>query len=194
MLVASLMVAALVLPAAALAHPGSIAGPRSASARAPLSLAARGGAATRAATGTANAANAAAGQPAANLGKRITTVLAARKRRFDAASGAISARIERLEVLSYRVKAAGGDISKVEADLAGARASLSQAEALEAAAADRFKAIPGAASRLAAFTQARKAGSAAVAELKIARFQVVMAVKDLRAALKKVEASGATSE
>jgi len=122
------------------------------------------------------------GQRQAQLEKRISNKLAARKHRFDAVNANLTARIGRLAVLTTRVAAAGGDVSAVNAKLDIARQHLANALALEQAAIAKFQAVPTATGRHAAFVEARAAGRAAVAELKLAR----VAIRDAAASLRVV--------
>jgi len=122
------------------------------------------------------------GQRQAQLQKRIGNKLNARKHRFDAASANLNKRIDRLAALATTVAAAGGDVSGVNAKLDIARQHLANALALEQTAIAKFQAIPAAADRKAAFVEARAAGRAAVAELKVTR----VAIRDAAAALRLV--------
>ncbi len=121
-------------------------------------------------------------------------MLAARKRRFDAATAAISAHIARVSALTEKVKAGGGDVSKVEASLAAATAALDSAKSIEAQVAEELKAVPGSANPKAGLAAARADGRKAVAELKVARSKVIEAVHELRAVVQRMEDSGETSE
>jgi hypothetical protein len=184
------VLAALLIPAAAVAGPGQ----GDAHTRAASRPAKPTAAAARPTAGTPVTAPAANGQPAENLAKRITNVLAARKRRFDAASNAIAAHISRVSALADKVETAGGDVSKVRGYLTEATDALAAARALEQEATTRLKAVPGSSSPKADLAAGRASGVKAVAQLKIARKKVVLAVHELRAAVKAMEPPSEASE
>ena len=116
----------------------------------------------------------------AQLEKRISNKLNARQHRFTAVNANLTKRINRIASLATTVAAAGGDVTAVNAKLDSARAHLAAALALEQEAIAKFNAIPTAADRRAAFFDARAKGREAVAELKLARFEIRDAAQLLR--------------
>lgn len=187
--VVACVLAALVIPAAALAGPGQgDLHARLASRPATAVLASTGvppavGKPTTVGQRPAGAASS-QGQPAANLTARIENVLAARERRFGAASDAITAHITRVSALADKVQAAGGDVSEPRASLAEATTALATAKALEEKTATEFKSVPGSASKRTSLRNARTSGAKAVVQLKLARTKTVLAVHELRASVK----------
>lgn len=129
------------------------------------------------------------GQPGAMLMNRIENALAARKARFDAANANLQRRIARVTALADKVEAAGGDVSAARATLAAASASLAKANDLEAVAIAKFKDIPNATDKHAAFVAARAAGRLAVVELKNARRSLRASATELRASLKQLKST-----
>jgi hypothetical protein len=121
-------------------------------------------------------------------------VLAARKRRFDAASAAITAHIARVSAVADKVATSGGDVSKARSYLTEATDAVAAANSLEQQAADQLKAIPGSGNPKAKLAAARASGSKAVAELKLARTKVVLAIHELRAVVKAMKKPNETSE
>lgn len=132
-------------------------------------------------------------QRRAQLQARISNKLAARKRRFDAANANLNKRIDRIAALTARVAAAGGDVSEVNAKLDIARQHLANALALEQEAIAKFRAIPTAPDRKAAFREARAKGREAVADLKLTRTSIRDAAVALRVVVKALKASGAVN-
>jgi chromosome segregation ATPase len=128
-------------------------------------------------------------QKKAQLEKRISNKLGARKHRFDAVNANLTKRINRIASLATTVAAAGGDVTAVNAKLDSARAHLATALALEQEAIAKFNAIPSAADRRAAFFDARAKGREAVAELKLARFEIRDAAQLLRSVVEGLRAA-----
>jgi hypothetical protein len=190
-IVASIL-AALLIPAAALAGPGQGDAHSQSTSRSvhPAAAAVRPAPAGRAATPP----SAESGQPPENLARRVANVLAARKKRFDAASTAISAHVARVGALADRVEAAGGDVAEVRGHLADATEALAAANTLEDEAAAKVQALPGSSSRKADLVAARASGAGAVAQLKLARAKVVLAVHELRAVAKAAKTPSETSD
>ncbi|NTU71843.1 MAG: hypothetical protein HGB10_08510 [Coriobacteriia bacterium] len=137
-------------------------------------------------------ASATKGQREEQLKNRISNILAARDRRFDAATANITKRIGRVSALTDKVEGAGGNVGGVRSSLDAARGHLATALALEADAADLFNAVPGASNRRAAFTTARAKGRGAVAELKLARSSVRDAAQALRVIVRELRSQNAT--
>jgi len=180
----------LLIPAAAVAGPGQ-GGTHGRAANRPASPTAEVARPTRMKPATPSTDH---GQPAKNLAKRITNVLAARKRRFDAASNAINAHIARVSALTDKVEAAGGDVSKVRGYLAEATDALAAAKDLEQEASTKLDAVPGSSHPRATLAEARASGAKAVARLKVARKKVVLAVHELRAVVKGMKSTSELSE
>ncbi len=133
------------------------------------------------------------GQPAANLSRRVSNVVAARAKRFAAASAAIAGRIGRVSALADKVEKAGGDVTTVRAYLGSAQAALDEATRLEVQAVEKLKSIPGSGNPRAGLAGARAEGRMAVAQLKVARSNVTGAVRELREVVQTLH-SGETSE
>jgi hypothetical protein len=191
---AAVIAGVLVIPAAAIAGPGGSDDHRAVSSRpqnpAPPTALAK----SQRVTPASKPSTAGQGQPAAALAKRIANVLAARKRRFDAASKAISAHITRVSALADKVEVAGGDVSKARDYLGKATDAVASANALEQETAAEFRAISGASNRRSAFKSARTSGARAVAQLKIARANVVLALRELRSVTNAMKTAAETSE
>jgi hypothetical protein len=126
-------------------------------------------------------------QPRPQMEKRVNNVLAARERRFAAAEANISKKIERVRVLADKISAeASGSIdatamAAVYETLESAEAHLAAASAMESdTVGPAFKSMLDAANKRAAFLEAKKAGRASVAELKLARQDVREAARLLR--------------
>ncbi len=130
---------------------------------------------------------AAKGQMREQMMNRIENVLRARKARFDAAQANVNKRIARVTVLADKVEALGGDVTTARAALDSARNHLAKANELEAIAIAKFKAIPDAADKHAAFVEARSAARLAVAELKAARVELRTAAQSLRATIEQLK-------
>lgn len=131
----------------------------------------------------------AAGQLGAQLQTRIANALRARKARFDAANANLTRRITRVTALADKVEAAGGDVTAARSALASASASLAKANELEAAAIAKFRDIPNASDKRAAFVAARTSGRLAVAELKAARVNLRDAAAELRTVLEQLRSA-----
>ena len=159
--VALSLVAALAVPASALA--ASLNGP-----------AAKGSVAT-----TAQAATRAARR--VRLRQRIVQVLQARKIRFDAVSGRVAARSQKLSTLADSVEKAGGDVSGVRTSIGRVSDLLARASQQEALAVAEFQEVPDAAHPRVAFAAARVQAGAAVVTLNAARVTLRNAVLNLRA-------------
>jgi hypothetical protein len=186
---AGVLVVALAIPAVA------IAAPRLSQARQPASTHANTPPAVASAPRPSSSTPAeqfavAQGQPSTALGRRIANVLAARKRRFDAASKAITAHIARVGAIADKAATAGADVADARVALSSATDALAKASALEESAVAEFQAIPESADRRAGFRRARAEGARAVAQLKAARAMVITAVHELRSAI-KVNSAGA---
>ena len=168
------LVGALALPAMAGALPGQAQNMR------------------RAARAAAAQAKMAGGQAVAQLTKRITNVLRARKARFDAVAANLEKRIARLDQISAKIAAAGGDVSGANAKIDEARQHLAKAKELEQTAIDKFSAIITAGDRKAAFREARAAGRTAVAELALTRVSIREPAGLLRGAVEDIRAEEAS--
>lgn len=190
------IVAALLIPAAALALPGEGALRRNEPDASPARALVVRAAASQAHGSGASAsgqqkAAARGGQPQANLERRISNVLDARKRRFDAASKSIEARLGRVSALADKVEAAGGDVTAARAYLDEAEEALAVAAALEQDTATELKGVSAAQNKKAALSGAKASGRKAVAQLKLARSNVVLAIQELRGVVQALEQSGA---
>lgn len=126
-------------------------------------------------------------QPRPQMEKRINNVLAARERRFAAAEANISKKIARVRALADKISTeASQSIDATAMAAVYAKLNLAQAH-LDAASANEsdtvgpaFKGMLDAANKRAAFFEAKKAGRASVAELKLARRNVKEAARLLR--------------
>ena len=133
-------------------------------------------------------------QALAALKLRVVAALERRKAHFDTVLARVSTRLVRVGTLADKVAAAGGDVGAVKADLAGAQAHLDSARGLEQQAVTAFQAVPSAANKRVAFQQARGVGRQAGTELRSARGQLLLAVRELRLVakgLKQASSSGA---
>lgn len=182
--VALALVAALAVPASALAA-SRVSVMRRGSAKisstAPRARAAavNGPAAKGAVSATAQAATRAAQREL--LRQRIVQVLQARKTRFDAVSGRIATRSQKLSALADSVEKAGGDVSGVRTSIGKVSDLLAQASQQEALAVAEFQEVPDAAHPRVAFAAARVQARAAVVTLNAARITLRNAVLNLRA-------------
>ncbi len=107
---------------------------------------------------------------------RLTLALQRRKLVFDRISARLAARIDRLEGIADRVKAAG----TAKGLLGKAQSALDDAKATEAQAVSAFGAVPGASDKWAAFVSARQIARQAVTELKQSRSYTRQAIHELR--------------
>ncbi len=111
---------------------------------------------------------------------RLTLALQRRKLVFDRISARLAARIDRLEGIADRVKAAGGDVGTAKDLLGRAQSALEEAEATEARAVSAFQAVPDASDKWMAFASARQIARQAVTELKQSRSYTRQAIHELR--------------
>ena len=140
------------------------------------------------------AATAPKGQPTENLTRRVNNVIAARQRRFKAASAAIDAHRSRVASLTDEVAKSGADVSKVRAYLDESAAALASAQELEAAVEADLLKVPGSANPKAGLAEARAAGKKAVAQLKVARSKIIDAVHELQSVVKSTQMPDEASE
>jgi len=129
-------------------------------------------------------------QRLAMLRTRLTMVLQNRKRGFDAAAAAILSRIERVSKIADKVETAGGDVSAVRESLEKARTLVTEAKAAEASAAELFKAVPSATDKRAAFAAAKAQARVARRTLQEARVTLRKAILDLRAVVNGLKGAG----
>jgi hypothetical protein len=114
------------------------------------------------------------------LQHRIEVVLERREAAFNRIADHIATRITKVSAIADKVEAAGGDVSGVRTSLDEARRLLVQARAEEAEAIEMFGGMLTASNKGAAFKAARLQAKTAVATLKQARVTLRNAVLNLR--------------
>lgn len=118
---------------------------------------------------------------------RIATALANRERAFNTAADRIAERIGRVSALATSVSAAAGDVSGVTAKLDEARTILASARTVETEATARFKAVPSASDRKAAFRAAKSRAHDARVRLSDARVTLRNAILALESIVTGLE-------
>lgn len=121
------------------------------------------------------------------LKQRITMVLGNRKRGFDAAAASILAKADRVDALASKVESAGADVSAVRASVDKARTLVADAKTAELAAEDLFKQVPDAANKRVAFAAAKAQARTARLILIEARKTLRKAILDLRAVVRGLQ-------
>lgn len=110
----------------------------------------------------------------------------ARYNRFKADIKVINRRLNRLSAIASRVESRGADVTQVRDEIAQARVHVAAAKTLASDAAAKLKAVPYAADRRAALAEANAAFRAASAELKAARADKKAAAAHLWVLVKQV--------
>jgi hypothetical protein len=109
----------------------------------------------------------------------------ARFNRFKVSARVITYKLNRYDRITSRVASAGADVTAVRAHIAAARAHVTSATVIATDAAAKFKAIPYAQNRKAAFFTANRSFTAAAWQLKLARADRKRAAADLWPLVKK---------